>query len=80
MNIHEAAISGKPFSNPDMIGAYMIIDGHSVHRDYIKDFMNLDWIRKYCINPRSMGLDMLVGNDLIRKDWFIVDKWVEEDK
>ncbi len=27
MNIHEAATSGKPFTNPDMIGAWMIVDG-----------------------------------------------------
>lgn len=80
MNIHEAAISGKPFSNPDMIGAYMIVDGHLVHRDCIEDFMNLNWIRKHCITPRSIGLDMMIGNDLIRKDWDITDKWVEEDK
>lgn len=71
MNIHEAASSGKPFCHPDMIGAWLIVDGKMVHRDNVSDFGNMEFIRLNCV-PASDGLYWLDVSDLLRTDWYIV--------
>lgn len=80
MNIHEAAKSGKPFRNPDMIGAWIVIDGHFlVHRDHIDDFKDMDWIYENCISnvdkksDRPVELYWMTVDDLLRDDWEIVE-------
>ena len=80
MNIHEAAKSGKPFRNPDMIGAWVIIDGRFlVHRDNILDFKDMDWVYENCIagvdkkNDRPIDLYWMTVEDLLRDDWEIVE-------
>lgn len=81
MNIHDAAKSNKPFAHPDMRGAYFIVDNRLAHRDNPKDFENLDFIRKHCLNASPVGtLDSQYGEvnnmsvkDLLREDWFVVD-------
>lgn len=73
MNIHEAATGGRPFRNPGMIGAWMIVDGQMVHRDNIADFQHMDWIKANCL--RSGCADILYWmtvSDLIRNDWELV--------
>ena len=71
MNIHEAAISGMPFCHPDMIGAWLIVDGKMVHRDNVADFENMEFIREWCV-PVNRWLYWLDVSDLMRTDWYIV--------
>ena len=71
MNIHEAAISGKPFRHPDMIGAWLIVDGKMVHRDCIADFENMEFIRALCM-PYRNTIYWLTPNELLRTDWAVV--------
>lgn len=80
MNIHEAAKSGKPFRNPDMIGAWIVIDSHFlVHRDNVSDFKDMDWVYENCISNVDKKSDMPVDlywmtvEDLLRDDWEIVN-------
>lgn len=70
MNIHEAATCGNPFCHPDMIGAWLIVDGKMVHRDCIADFENMEFIRLHCV-PVNDGLYWLDVSDLMRTDWEI---------
>ncbi len=72
MNIHEAATSGKPFTNPDMIGAWMIVDGRMVHRDCVDDFKDMDWIKANCME-RDDELYWMHVSDLQRNDWLVID-------
>ena len=76
MNIHEAASSGKPFLHPDMIGAWMIVDGQLVHRDNITDFKDMQWIRMNCLWPQDYvhrnDLYWMTTNELLRTDWSVV--------
>lgn len=73
MNIHEAAVSGKPFRNPDMIGAWMIVNGAMVHRDNPDDFNDMDFIIKKCIPVNGSELYWLNVDDLTRNDWEVVE-------
>jgi hypothetical protein len=80
MNIHEVAKSGKPFRNPSMIGAWVVIDGHFlVHRDNVSDFKDMDWIYENCISnvdkksDRPVDLYWMTVDDLLRDDWEIVE-------
>lgn len=79
MNIHEVATSGKPFRNPSMIGAWMIVDGALVHRDIIADFKDLEWIRENSRLPNGEPDPILTElywmhvEDLTRNDWEIVE-------
>ena len=62
-------LMSKPFTHPDMIGAFCIIDGnHWVYRDCVDDFRDMDFIRKNCIG--YYGLFGVTASDLIRDDWF----------
>lgn len=76
MNIHEVIISGKPFSNPDMIGAWMVVDNQMVHRDHIDDFKDMKWIRENCLSSetsrRKSELYWMDVSDLMRVDWYVI--------
>lgn len=72
MNIHEAATSGKPFRHKDMIGAWAIVDGMMVHRDNVRDFEEMDWIKENCLpiaHKPNDGLYWMCVSDLTRTDW-----------
>ena len=58
----------KPFTHPDMIGAYCIIDGRNwVHRDNVNDFADETFIRTHCLGHyETWGL---CADDLLRDDW-----------
>ena len=58
----------KPFTHPEMIGAYCIVDGKSwVHRDCVDDFKNMEYIRNVCLGfYETWGL---CADDLLRNDW-----------
>lgn len=75
MNIQEAAKSGKPFTNPNIIGAWCCVfhgvDYYMVHRDNISDFDNMEWIKENCL--RQTGLYWMSAIDLIRTDWKFID-------
>lgn len=73
MNIHEAAKSGRPFRNPSMIGAWMVVDGHIIHRDNISDFSNINWIRQNCIHKDTDRLYWMDVGDLLRTDWETIE-------
>lgn len=72
MDIYEAAKTGVPFTHPDMIGAYAIIDGKNwVHRDNPKDFLNESFIRAHCLGfYGTFGLD---AQDITRNDWYLIN-------
>lgn len=72
MDIHEAIHGGKPFAHPDMIGAWLMVDGSLVHRDCIADFLAMDWIRENCM-PRNNSLHCFYVEDLTRDDWYFVN-------
>lgn len=75
MNIHEASTSGRPFTNPDMFGAWMIVDGELVHRDNIRDFNDMEWIRSNCVGDRwtdKKSLYWMTVSDLMRSDWVVI--------
>lgn len=87
MNIFEAATSGKAFTHPGMIGAFMMVDGLLVHRDNWRDFKNLDFIRTNVIGNEhpAFALNTIEGRrkyntfhtfdlyDVVRTDWRTVD-------
>jgi hypothetical protein len=78
MNIFDAIHSLRPFSHPDMIGAYCYFNGHLIHRDNIKDFSEPQYTTiildsmtesntKWSVN--CIGLD-----GIMRDDWFLVEE------
>lgn len=73
MNIHEAAKSGKPFYNPSMIGAWLIVDGFMTHRDNIRDYEDMEFIRATVDCEGSKELYWMDAEDLLRNDWEIVE-------
>lgn len=62
MNFLEAAASGKPFYHDEMIGAYLMIDGNLYHRDNLKDFQDIEWIKKNC-----KGWETIATSDLFKR-------------
>lgn len=75
MNIHEAILSGKPFSHPNMVGAYMLLDNELWHRDHIPDYAEL--VKCSPAQRREFGGGWKLGgifewigvDDLVREDW-----------
>jgi hypothetical protein len=75
MNIHEAILSGKPFSNPDMIGAWMLVDNVLVHCDSIGTFRDMEWIRRNLVSGMFPDHDLywMRVTCLTRTDWYTID-------
>jgi hypothetical protein len=77
MNIHEAINSGKPFANPDMIGAWMLVDNVLVHCDNILTFRATEWVRSYLVSKSGKlpnhDLYWMQVNCLTRTDWYTID-------
>lgn len=74
MNIHEAAKSGKPFYNPDMIGAWLIVNSCLIHRDNISDFSDMEFIKNNCLSSKSdKDLYWMDTQDLLRDDWQLAE-------
>jgi hypothetical protein len=69
MNIFEAASSGKPFSNPSMIGAFMLNGNTVVHRDNECDFKD----QKNWANSGSDYLDFMPASYIKRTDWYTIN-------
>lgn len=62
----------KPFTHPDMIGAFCIIDGKNwVHRDCVDDFLDISFIRAHCLGYFSTW--GICAEDLMRDDWYNVE-------
>jgi hypothetical protein len=68
MNIYEASSRGKPFANPDMIGAWLIVEGQLIHHDNVKDFEDMAWIKANAMHG-SPNLYWMTTHDLLRVDW-----------
>ena len=77
MNIHECIVSGKPFANPDMIGAWMLVDNVLVHYDNITTLRDTAWMRSYLVSrSRKMpnhDLYWMQVSCLTRTDWYTID-------
>jgi len=75
MNIHECIVSGKPFRNPDMIGAWMLVDNVLVHCDSIGAFRHMDWIRNRLVKGKTPNHDLywMQVDCLTRTDWYTID-------
>jgi hypothetical protein len=83
MNIHECIVSGKPFRNPDMVGAWMLVDNVLVHCDNITTFRDMEWVRNYLVphvlkyfvsgNDLNHDLYWMKVNCLTRTDWYTID-------
>jgi hypothetical protein len=75
MNIHECIVSGKPFANPDMIGAWMLVDNVLVHCDSINTFRDMAWVRRYLVCGQTSNHDLywMQVSCLTRTDWYTID-------
>ena len=73
MNISEAASSDKPFTNNDMIGAFMYLPDKLmlVHHDNVRNYRDMEWIKANAVN--SVPMSWLAPYDLVRNDWFTIE-------
>jgi hypothetical protein len=81
MNIIEAINSERPFTNPDMIGAFMAgrdASGHLqlAHHDNVENFASLE--TDFSEGQTEWCLECLSLADLVREDWaFAYDEELE---
>ena len=74
MNIYDALHSKKAFANPDMIGAYKLVDDHIVHRDHIPDFDDVEFIINNAHPIQTKCCIEWIGlKGMLRNDWYLVE-------
>ena len=71
MNIIQAIKSGKPFSHPEMIGAFLVVNGGLTHHDNVNDYLDMNFVVENA--PTHPYANFMEVGELTRDDWFLIE-------